>query len=499
MLVGLKCDRRAKPARCLLGVGPLPATQGFPEPLRPTQTLRTSARSIEEASRGMAAAPEGVIMETILCATDLSSASREATACAASLARALRAKLHLLHVVIPPVELPPDVFSGAMMGENLTGAEKELGRQAATLASTQIQVTTSVKVGFADEEVQRCAAEIGANLVVVGTHGRQGAARTFVGSVAERTVRLAPCPVLVVPAGKTNLATWTSEARPLRLTAGVDLSPSTDAALGLLRRLGERFRCEVKMVHLYWPPREHQRLGLPEPDQWHADAEAVEVLTRDLQARASTNLGASGGTLRVRPSWGAEDNPLAWEAETDDADLLVVGTSQGRHGGTAIDALRGAHVPVLCVPARLAATRHPALTPIRHVLVTTDFSPLGNAAVAEAYRLVLHGGVVTLANIVEGESTLIGPDQKEEIETCLLALVPRGANPHTIHTRVLVTGGRSPAEGIVQAVHRVGPDLVVMSSHGRTSLARAVRGSVTEEVIRTSPKPVVVVPRPVIA
>jgi nucleotide-binding universal stress UspA family protein len=435
-------------------------------------------------------------METILCATDLSTTSREATACAASLARALRARLHLLHVVIPPVELPPDVFSAAMAGETLIGATTELGRLAAALGSERLQVTTSVKVGFADEEVQRCTAEIGANLVVVGTHGRTGAARTFVGSVAERTVRLAPCPVLVVPPGGASLAKWTPEGRPLRITAGVDPSPATDAALGLLRRLGERFRCEMKLVHLYWPPREHQRLGLSEPDQWQADGEAVAVLTRDLQARVTTHLGSAGGPLRVRPSWGAEENPLAWEAETDDADLLVVGTSQERHGSTAIDALRGARVPVLCVPARLAATRHPALTQIRHVLVTTDFSPLGNAAVAEAYRLVLHGGVVTLANIVTGESTLIGPDQKEEIETCLLALVPAGANPHTIHTRVLVTGARSAAEGIVQAIHRVGPDLVVMSSHGRGSLARAVRGSVTEEVVRASPRPVVVVPRP---
>ena len=87
------------------------------------------------------------------------------------------------------------------------------------------------------------------------------------------------------------------------------------------------------------------------------------------------------------------------------------------------------------------------------------------------------------------------PARKADIETSLLALVPAGVNPHTTRTRVFVAEGRSPAEAIVQAVNRVGPDIVVMSSHGRTGLSRAVRGSVAEQVLRTSPTPVLIVPR----
>src|SRR4029079_11209193 len=111
----------------------------------------------------------------------------------------------------------------------------------------------------------------------------------------------------------------------------------------------------------------------------------------------------------------------------------------------------------LCVPARLAHDHRAPLTRIRRVLVTTDFSPDANAALAMAYRLVLGGGVVTLVNVNEEEPMALAPERKEEIETCLLGLVPAGVNAHTVRSRTFVGEGKSPAEAIVQAVHRLAP------------------------------------------
>jgi nucleotide-binding universal stress UspA family protein len=147
------------------------------------------------------------------------------------------------------------------------------------------------------------------------------------------------------------------------------------------------------------------------------------------------------------------------------------------------------------VPARLARGHREPLTRVRHVLVTTDFSPIANAAIAEAYRLVLGGGLVTLMHVNEDKPMALAPDRKNEIETCLLGLVPAGVNAHTVRTRTFVGEGKSPAEAIVQAVHRLAPDVVVIATHGRSGLTRAVRGSVADHVLHHSPKPVLIVPR----
>jgi nucleotide-binding universal stress UspA family protein len=183
------------------------------------------------------------------------------------------------------------------------------------------------------------------------------------------------------------------------------------------------------------------------------------------------------------------------EAETDDADLLVVGTNQGRGGSTAIATVRSARLPVVCVPAPAATVeRLRAPGPLASVLVTTDFSPLGNAAIPQAYRLLLRGrGTVTLLHVAEPAALGLSPDHRNAIETALLGLVPRGIDAHAIRTRTLVVESDSPGEAIVKAALRVGSDGVVMSSHGRSGLGRVMRGSVTDQVLHTAPVPVLVV------
>jgi hypothetical protein len=248
-----------------------------------------------------------------------------------------------------------------------------------------------VRLGFIDDAIAHHASEVRAELLVMGTHARRGAARMFLGSVAERTIRAAPCPTLVVPPDPlTRLARAKAPSGPLRLTVAVDLSLASDSALSWLRTHCQRVPCELRLIHMYWPPREHELLGLGPPVAVENEPEVVEVLSRGLRAHMLAELGRDDLPLRLRPWWGDEENPLAWEAETDDADLLVVGTSRAR-STTAVSTVRGSRVPVLCVPARAARTEKPALAPIRNVLVTTDFSTLGDSAIPEAYRLLTAG------------------------------------------------------------------------------------------------------------
>jgi nucleotide-binding universal stress UspA family protein len=97
--------------------------------------------------------------------------------------------------MMPPIA-PPDPMAtfGELRqrahGEMLEAAERELG--------PEIEWELCLGEGAAAPEIERVAKEKRADLVVIGTHGRTGLSRMFIGSVAEAVVRKAPCAVLVV-------------------------------------------------------------------------------------------------------------------------------------------------------------------------------------------------------------------------------------------------------------------------------------------------------------
>jgi nucleotide-binding universal stress UspA family protein len=438
---------------------------------------------------GTAEAPAGIV-----CATDLSPEADAVVKVAAALARRLRGGLELFHVVHVPPVLPADVFDKTLIGDLRVVAESKIEALAAELRAAGLDVTTSVRLGFIDDAIAHHAAKARAELLVMGSHGRSGAARTFLGSVAERTIRSAPCPTLVVPPEPlSRLARGKQFSGPLKLTMGIDLSLASDSALAWLRAYRQRLPYDLSLVHLYWPPREHELLGFGPAVAFEDEPEVVEVLSRGLRAHLLSELGRDDVPLRLRALWGREENPLAWEAETDDADLLIVGTRRGR-SSTAVAAVRGCRVPVLCIPARPAPAQKPVLPPIRTVLVTTDFSTLANAAIPEAFRLLARGGgEVVLANVAES-TPVVDAERQHQIETSLLELVPPRVDSQAIRTRTFVIGGPSAGEAIVKAIRRFNPDVVVMASHGRSGISRGIHGSVTEHVARNSPKPLLIVP-----
>ena len=143
-------------------------------------------------------------MRPILYATDFSAAARPAFRAALAWASGHRSRLHLVHVVTPPVVVLEDSFLSAqswrrLEAEGLRAAHRRLAalqtraRKAGVAASATV-VRSAVPV----DAIVRTARRVGADLIVVGTHGRTGLARVVLGSVAERVVALAPCPVLTV-------------------------------------------------------------------------------------------------------------------------------------------------------------------------------------------------------------------------------------------------------------------------------------------------------------
>jgi nucleotide-binding universal stress UspA family protein len=138
-----------------------------------------------------------------MLATDLSPASRAAFRAALGWARRRGAGLDLVHVFVPPSPFGVPGGPGMPNWEELetrarTRARKGLAVLRAAAARAGVRAQAHLADGAPEREVGRLARRRDAELVVIGTHGRTGLARAFMGSVAERIVRSIACPVLTV-------------------------------------------------------------------------------------------------------------------------------------------------------------------------------------------------------------------------------------------------------------------------------------------------------------
>lgn len=142
-----------------------------------------------------------MIWKKICCAVDFSEPSWIAMEHAADLASRLRAELTLVHVRPPPPAAASDVLvsSRGVAAVEARQAEEtlEVWRSDAE-ARAALPVRARLLLGDPPAELARHAAEDGCDLIVLGTHGRSGFSRLLLGSVAERVLRQAPVPVLVI-------------------------------------------------------------------------------------------------------------------------------------------------------------------------------------------------------------------------------------------------------------------------------------------------------------
>jgi nucleotide-binding universal stress UspA family protein len=142
----------------------------------------------------------------ITCPIDFSDASRAAMEVAADLARRNAGLLTLLHAYPIPGYTFPDgsvVASPRMMQELADGARRHLDEwrvEAEKLGAPRVETVSAI--GEPAQEILSHAAAQGVDLLVLGTRGRTGLEHALMGSVAERVVRRARCPVLTVHASK---------------------------------------------------------------------------------------------------------------------------------------------------------------------------------------------------------------------------------------------------------------------------------------------------------
>lgn len=137
----------------------------------------------------------------ILVPTDFSEYANAAFRYALELARAVQAQIHLLHVVDNP--LAAGMWSSEIYTAEIAGLQINLVRDAEERLKHSVppgadNVSTEVRSGNPTRQILDAAREHGSNLIVMGTNGRTGIAHVVMGSVAERVLRQAPCPVLTL-------------------------------------------------------------------------------------------------------------------------------------------------------------------------------------------------------------------------------------------------------------------------------------------------------------
>ncbi len=449
------------------------------------------------------------LRDVILCGTDFTRPAQQAADVAASLAATLERPLLLVHAAEPA--------SGARISRAIKALVKprrdDLRAEAARLAARGATVVDEVHVGHADEVLVARARATAARLIIVASMGSRRGGRHHLGSISERTAESAPVPTIVVRDAAPFRA-WLDGVRPLRVFVGFDFTVSGEAAFELVRELRRAGPCEVTVGQASWPD-DLARVGYPDAP-WSASglSSAQETLERSLRGRAQALLGDEPAGVMIRPAGGKADAALVEMAREARADLIITGTHQyqglPRLLGSSVSrgVLRQAPVSVATAPAQAVRRRLPPVPAIRRVLVTTDFSPRGNRAVAHAFGLTPSGGTVRLVHVTpprsvsasEYESTL-APSARHSryVQACgrrLRELIPPEAGPLGIAVETAVVERADAAPGICEEAERFGADVIVMGSQGRSALGRVVLGSVAQAVMAASTRPVFVVRSP---
>jgi nucleotide-binding universal stress UspA family protein len=266
-------------------------------------------------------------MKHLLVATDLSPIADAALDRAIAIARRDGARLTLAYVEPDYTATPAmGAYESAAILEWVSTQEAErsatenaVAERAARAQAVGIETASILRKGKADDTIPEIAGEIGADLVVIGTHGRTGIRRFLLGSVAEHVVRRAPVSVLV-SRGETG-------GEIHRVLVGTDFSPGADKALRQAIALSAP-GAEIEIAHVWHYP----------PGTWGLGAladrtEALDALRSALTAGALERGQAlieqwqgTGRQLRFNLLHGPAASVLTARAETERFDLIAVGT-----------------------------------------------------------------------------------------------------------------------------------------------------------------------------
>ena len=298
-----------------------------------------------------------ITLRTILVPHDFSRHADAALRRASGFAQATRARIHLLHACALPVGglMPYEMVVPTGVWDAIrAGAEQRLEEIRRDLVRQGVDAGAEVSSRLPVDAILESAEKTRADLIVMGTHGRAGLERALLGSVAERILRLAPCPVIAVKKGDAG-------ALPRRILVATDFSETGDHARKVGFTIARQFDAEVHLVHA---------LDVLPSLVGAYDVALPETLGLEARENANKRLDAALEALRaggVRATGHLTDAPaapaIARIAGAVEADLVVIGThgyTGLRHallGSVAERTLRLVRCAVLTVKASDTQTR----------------------------------------------------------------------------------------------------------------------------------------------
>ena len=295
-------------------------------------------------------------IQRILCPIDFSDFSRRALDHAVAIARWYKATITAVHVdsLIDVVGYPAPMagIPAAWTVSHRAGLPATLQRFVEPESAPGVVIEAVVREGPAVAEILAQAAAMSADLIVMGTHGASGFERLVLGSVTEKVLRKAACPVLTVPRAVPD-AVPTAPVVFKRIVCGVDFSDCSLAALKYALSLAQEADGQLTVVHVLTSQLvpdavlADQHLSVLAYQRQRED-EAQRRLDEAMPSTAASYCRVQSAVVRGKP-W----REIVGIATAQQSDLIVLGV-HGRgavdlvfFGSTAHQVVRHAGCPVL--------------------------------------------------------------------------------------------------------------------------------------------------------
>jgi nucleotide-binding universal stress UspA family protein len=289
----------------------------------------------------------------ILCPIDYSDASRHALAHAVTVSRWYGARLTALYVDSPVIMLTPPILFAEGLGPvssatvNRSDLENRVREWLAPARNAGLETDVAVDEGNPAAVILECAASLPADLIVMGTHGRGGFERLVLGSVAEKVLRKAKCPVMTVP--PPAVGTW--KLPFAHVLCPVDFSESSTSALRFAFSLAQESNARLTLLHVFeWPSDEASARRVLETSEFHRQ---WEMETRQQLDALISDEVRQWCSPQPALAFGKAYQQIVCVAQTEHVDLIVMGV-RGRNsidlmmfGSTANHVVRQAPCPVL--------------------------------------------------------------------------------------------------------------------------------------------------------
>lgn len=289
----------------------------------------------------------------ILCPIDFSDASRHALEHAVAIAKWYESQIVALHV-IPVLPPPPTLFAESRADAAPDDTERQAleGQLRAWLEPADragLKTDLLIDQGNPVPDILGRASSLPADLIVIGTHGLGGFDRLMLGSVAEKVLRKAACPVMTVPPAAASAA----RVPYARLLCPVDFSEPSQAALQFAYSVAEESDAHITILHVIdWPADDELLVEGFDVSQFRQRVE--ETARGRLEALVTEDVRV-WCKPETKVDYGKPYRRILEQAEREGSDLIVIGV-RGRNpldltllGSTANHVVRRAVCPVLTI------------------------------------------------------------------------------------------------------------------------------------------------------